>query len=47
MPPLSALVIFSANLNSIVAPSRRSFALDRGREMVSHQELTVVNGVNV
>src|SRR5471032_2172023 len=43
----SALAGFSAKLNSIVAPLRRSFTYDQGKEMSRHKELAAATGVNI
>ena len=43
----SALVGFSAKLNSIVAPLRQSFTYDQGKEMSRHKELARATGVNI
>lgn len=43
----SALAGFSAKLNSIVKPLRRSFTYDQGKEMTRHAELTEATGVKV
>ena len=43
----SALAGFSAKLNSIAAPMRRSFTYDQGKEMTRHRELSANTGVKV
>jgi len=43
----SALAGFSAKLNSIPEPMRRSFTYDQGKEMSRHKELTARTGVAV
>jgi transposase, IS30 family len=43
----SALTGFSAKLNLIAAPLRKSFTYDQGREMSRHTELTALTGVKV
>ncbi|WP_455285941.1 IS30 family transposase [Cupriavidus necator] len=43
----SALAGFTAKLNSIAAPLRRSFTYDQGKEMTRHRELTAATGVKV
>jgi transposase, IS30 family len=43
----SALAGFSAKLNSIAAPLRKSFTYDQGREMTRHADLTAQTGVKV
>jgi IS30 family transposase len=43
----SALAGFSAKLNSIAAPLRKSFTYDQGREMTRHADLTEQTGVKV
>jgi IS30 family transposase len=43
----SALAGFSAKLNSIAAPLRKSFTYDQGREMSRHAELAAQTGVKV
>ena len=43
----SALAAFSAKLNSIAEPMRRSFTYDQGKEMSRHKELSAATGVKV
>jgi IS30 family transposase len=43
----SALAGFSAKLNSIAEPLRRSFTYDQGKEMSRHLDLAVQTGVKV
>jgi IS30 family transposase len=43
----SALAGFSAKLNSIAEPMRRSFTYDQGKEMSRHKELSAATGVKV
>jgi IS30 family transposase len=43
----SALAGFSAKLNSIAAPLRKSFTYDQGRELSRHVELAAQTGVKV
>ena len=43
----SALAGFSAKLNSIAAPLRRSLTYDQGKELTSHKELARRTGVSV
>ena len=43
----SALVGFTAKLNSIAAPLRQSLTYDQGKEMARHQELCAATGVRV
>ena len=43
----SALAGFSAKLNSIAAPMRRSLTYDQGKEMSRHADLTAATGVKV
>ena len=43
----SALAGFSAKLNSIAAPLRKSFTYDQGKEMARHVELAAQTGVKV
>ena len=43
----SALAGFSAKLNSIAAPMRRSLTYDQGKELARHKELTARTGVAV
>jgi hypothetical protein len=43
----SALAGFSAKLNSIAAPLRRSFTYDQGKEMSRHVDLAAQTGVKV
>jgi IS30 family transposase len=43
----SALAGFTAKLNSIAAPLRKSFTYDQGKEMTRHQELSAATGVRV
>ena len=43
----SALVAFTAKLNSIAAPMRQSFTYDQGREMSQHRQLALNAGVRV
>jgi transposase, IS30 family len=43
----SALAAFSAKLNSIAAPMRRSLTYDQGKEMARHAQLTAGTGVKV
>jgi IS30 family transposase len=43
----SALAGFSAKLNSIAAPLRKSFTYDQGKEMARHAELAAQTGVKV
>ena len=43
----SALAGFSAKLNSIASPLRRSFTYDQGKEMSRHADLTSQTGVKV
>jgi IS30 family transposase len=43
----SALAGFSAKLNSIAAPLRKSFTYDQGREMTRHADLTAQTGAKV
>jgi IS30 family transposase len=43
----SALVAFTAKLNSIAQPMRQSFTYDQGKEMSRHQELSTATGVRV
>lgn len=43
----SALAGFSAKLNSIAAPLRRTLTYDQGKELACHQELTAQTGVKV
>jgi IS30 family transposase len=43
----SALAGFSAKLNAIAAPLRKSFTYDQGREMTRHADLAVQTGVKV
>jgi IS30 family transposase len=43
----SALAGFTAKLNSIAAPMRRSFTYDQGKEMSRHADLAAATGVRV
>jgi IS30 family transposase len=43
----SALAGFSAKLNSIAAPLRKSFTYDQGKEMSRHVDLAAQTGVKV
>ena len=43
----SALAGFSAKLNSIAKPMRRTFTYDQGKEMTRHRELSANTGVKV
>ena len=43
----SALAGFSAKLNSIIEPMRRSLTYDQGKELSRHKELTAQTGVKV
>jgi IS30 family transposase len=44
---VSALIGFTAKLNSIAAPLRQSLTYDQGKEMARHAEITVRTGVKV
>ena len=43
----SALVAFTAKLQSIAAPMRQTLTYDQGKEMARHAELTAATGVRV
>lgn len=43
----SALVTFTAKLNSIAAPLRQTLTYDQGKEMARHQQLSAATGIRV